>query len=115
MPGSLNDILPDPISEENEKVLLDLVKRKMKGMAGLTVRLLQTMEERFGPEAREVLRDMNKSHKLTSRTDAGEPKADLRDFCDRLEKSCVGSHRWKQVIDEPDRSGYHLVTKTPEK
>lgn len=109
MPGSLNDILPDPISEENEKVLLELMKRKMKVVAGLTIRLLQAMEERFGSEAREVVRDMAKSHKLTPRTDAGEPKADLRDFCTDLEKSCVGSHRWEQVIDEPDRSGYHFT------
>ena len=58
MPGSLNDILPEPISKENEKVLLGLLKRKMKGAAGLAVQLLHAMEERFGPEAREVLRDM---------------------------------------------------------
>jgi hypothetical protein len=37
MPGSLNDILPDPISQEDEEILLDLIKRKMKGAAGLTV------------------------------------------------------------------------------
>ena len=39
MPGSLNDVLPEPISEENERILLDILKRKMKGAAGLGVRL----------------------------------------------------------------------------
>ena len=29
MDGRLNDILPEPVSPENEEVLLDLLKRKM--------------------------------------------------------------------------------------
>ena len=80
MPGSLNDIFPEPIGEENEKVLLDLLKRKMKGAAGLGVRLLHAMEERFGPEAREVVREMAEHRETTPGADAGEPEADLRDF-----------------------------------
>ena len=109
MPGSLNDILPEPISEENEKILLDLLKQKMKGAAGLAVQLLHAMEERFGPEAREVVRDMARNIELAPRTDAGEPETDLREFCDRLDRGCAGSHRWEKVIDEPDRIGYHFT------
>ena len=109
MPGSLNDILPDPISRESEEILLDLIKRKMKGAAGLAVRLLHAMEERFGPEAREVLREMIGHREPTPRPGAGEPEADLRTFCDRLDRGCVGSHRWERVIDEPDRIGYHYT------
>ena len=40
MSGRLNDVLPEPISEENEKVLLEHLKRKMKSACGLSVRLL---------------------------------------------------------------------------
>ncbi len=109
MPGSLNDILPDPISEETEKVLLGLLKRKMKGAAGLAVQLLHAMEERFGPEAREVVRDMAKNRKPTPRPDVGEPEADLHEFCTRLDKGCAGSHRWERVIDEPHRIGYRFT------
>ncbi len=109
MPGSLNDILPEPISEENERILLDLLKQKMKGAAGLAVQLLHAMEERFGPEAREVVRDMARNTELAPRTDAGEPETDLREFCVRLDKGCAGSHRWEKVIDEPDRIGYHFT------
>ncbi len=58
MLGSLNDILPEPISEENEEIILSLLKRKMKGSADVAVRLLRAMEERFGPEARDVMRQM---------------------------------------------------------
>jgi len=109
MRGSLNDILPEPISEENEKVILELLKRKMKGAAGLGVRLLHAMEERFGPEAREVVRQMAKSHNIKPRPDAGDPETDLREFCHRLDRACAGSHRWERVIDQPDRVGYHFT------
>jgi len=109
MPGSLNDILPEPISEENERILLALLKRKLKEAAGLTVRLLHAMEERFGPEARQVVRDMAMDRKLTPRPNAGEPEADLREFCARLDEGCVGTHRWERVVDEPDRIGYRYT------
>ena len=109
MPGSLNDILPEPISEENEKILLDLMKRKMKGAAGLAVRLLHAMEDRFGPEAREVVRDMAQNREVTPNPEAGDPQDDLHDFSNRLDKGCAGSHQWVRVSDEPDRIAYHFT------
>ena len=109
MPGSLNDILPEPISEESEKVLLDHLKQKMRGAAGLAVRLLHAMEERFGPEARQVVRDMAANLTPSPRADAGKPEKDLQDFCARLDRACVGSHRWERINDEPDRIAYHYT------
>lgn len=109
MPGSLNDILQEPISEENERILLDLLKRKMKGAAAISVRLLHAMEERFGPEAREVVRDMVKNPKLTPRPEVGEPEEDLHRFCAGLDQTCAGSHRWARIVDEPDRIGYRYT------
>ena len=106
MSGSLNDILPQPISAENEQVLRDLMKRKVKGAAGLSVRLLHAMEAHFGPEARQVVRDMAGNHEPTPRPNPGEPQTDLREFCARLDQGCAGSHDWERVIDEPDRIGY---------
>ncbi len=50
MPGSLNDLLPQPISPENEEVILDLLKRKMTVSLDLAVQLLNAIEKRFGPE-----------------------------------------------------------------
>ena len=109
MPGSLNDILPEPISDENEKVLIDLLKRKMRSASGLAVQLLHAMEERFGPEARKVVRDMARNREFVPRPDPGEPEADLREFCALLDEGCVGSHRWERVINEPDRIGYQFT------
>jgi len=109
MTGTLNDILPEPISEENEKILLDHLKQKMKSAASLTVLLLRAMEERFGAGVRETVRDLAKNRAPTPRTDAGEPEADLHKFCTGLDRDCVGSHHWERIIDEPDRIGYHFV------
>jgi len=109
MTGELNDILPDPISEENERVLMDMIKRKMKTAARIGVVLLRAMEERFGPEAREVLKDMVNNRKPSPRADAGEPESDLQAFCARMERGCTGSHRWQRVEDKPDRIGYHFT------
>ncbi len=74
MPGSLNDILPEPVSEENEQILLNHMKCKMKGAAGLVVRLLNTMEERFAPGAHQIVRDMAGGFAPSTRKDAGDPE-----------------------------------------
>ena len=109
MPGSFNDILPDPISEEDERILVDLLKRKIAGSARIAVDLLHAMEERFGPEARQVARDMADRRTYAPRADAGEPGADLHQFCAGLEQACVGSHRWQRVTDTPERVGYQFT------
>ena len=109
MLGGLNDLLPEPISEANEKVLLELLKRKMKSASLVSVELLRAMEERFGPEAREVARDMVSGQRPAPRRKVGRLEEDLREFTANLEKNCVGSHRWERVIDEPDRVGYFFT------
>jgi hypothetical protein len=109
MSGSLNHILPEPISEENETVLTDHLKRKMKIAAEVAVLLLHEMEDRFGPEAREVVRDIAKGLVLMPRPGPGKPETDLHKFCAQLDKNCAGSHNWQRVIDEPGRVGYHYT------
>lgn len=109
MNGGLNDILPEPISEESEKILLELLKRKMKSASRVSVELLRAMEARFGPEAREVARDMVFGQRPEQRRQVGPPEEDLREFTADLEKNCVGTHRWERVIDEPDRVGYFFT------
>ncbi len=106
MAGSLNDILPEPISPENEAVLLDLLRRKMAVSLGLAVDLLHAMEQRFGAEAREVIREMAQNQEFEVNEEMGEPEADLRKFCEMIDRVAVGSHRWEHVLDEPDRIGY---------
>jgi hypothetical protein len=109
MTGRLSEILPEPISDANEKAVLDLLRRKMAVSLDLAVEVLHAMEERFGPEAREVVRVMAKRQEFPTRPDAGEARADLREFCAMVDGAAAGSHRWQRVIDEPDRIGYRYT------
>ena len=109
MGGGLNEILPEPISEANERAVLELVRKKATSPARIAVRVLRAMERRFGPEARQVVRDMVENMAFPPRPDPGDPQADLHEFCDRLERDCIGSHRLRRVIDEADRIGYEIT------
>ena len=109
MGGSLNDILPEPISPENERALLDLLRRKMMVSLDLAVEVLHAMERRFGPEARDVIREMAKQQEFPARDEAGEPEADLREFCTTIDRAAAGSHRWQRVTDERTEIGYHYT------
>jgi hypothetical protein len=109
MTGSLNDILPEPVSEQNEKVIMDLLKRKMSASCGLAVQLLHAMEKRFGPAAREVVREMAKNQTYPLRENQGTAEQDMHEFCAMIEKVAAGSHRWQKIINEPDRIGYNYT------
>jgi hypothetical protein len=108
MPGNLNDILSQPISPENEEVILDLLKRKMTVSLDLAVQLLNAMEKRFGPDAREVVQQMAKEQEFPPEEEVGNPKQDLFKFCTMVDHAAAGSHRWERVVEEPDRIGYHF-------
>ena len=109
MPGSLNDILSEPISKENEIIILDFMKRKMTVCADLAVELLSAMEKRFGPEVRKVVKEMAKNQEFPSNEDLKGPEEDLKEFCNTIDEVAIGSHMWEKVISEPDRVGYNFT------
>ena len=109
MPGSLNELLPEPVSPESEKVILELLKRKVKSAASVGVMLLHAMEERFGAEAREVMKEMIEKRTFDPRPDPGDPQEDLQQFCADLDQACAGSHEKERVLDEPDRVQYSIT------
>jgi len=110
MEGNLNDVLPEPVSDETRQAIEEIIKRKMKGAAGLAVRLLHAMEDRFGPEARQVITDMvHAGHPAPTEPRQSDPREDLQRFCERLDRGCTGTHRWTRVIDESDCIGYHYT------
>jgi hypothetical protein len=109
MAGSLNEILPDPISEADEKVLLDLLKRKMTVMAEIAVELLHAMEKRFGSKAHEVVREMINRQEFEARQNPGKPETDLRDLCAIVDKTAAGTHKWKKTGNQPNSVGYNFT------
>jgi len=109
MHGSLNEILPDPISAEDERILLDMLRRKLTGPAALAAELLHAMEAHFGPEAREVMRQMVAVRTFKPRPNPGDPQADLHGFCAGLAQGCAGTHEWQVVGEDPDRVAYHFT------
>ena len=111
MASGLSEYLPEPVSPANEKAILELVKRKAMGAARVGVMLLHAMEKRFGPEAREVLKEMIATRKFPPRPDRGDPAADLRKFCARMDGAggVAGSHEMRRVVDEPDRVGFSVT------
>jgi hypothetical protein len=95
------------MSEENERVRVELLKTRMTGAAALGVRLLRAMKERIRPEARKVVSDMAKYPQPTPGPDLGDPESDLREFCGRLYMGFVGSHQQERVINDSRCTGYH--------
>jgi hypothetical protein len=106
MSGSLNEILPDRISEADELVVLELLKRKMTVVADIAVELLHATEKQFGPKARDVARAMIAHQEFDARREVGEPEADLREFCAMVDRSAVGTHEWTKTDDKPQRVTY---------
>ena len=109
MAGHLNDILPQPISDENEEIILDLLKRKMTVSLDLAVQLLNAMEKRFGSEAREVVHQMANEQEFPPEEEIGNPEDDLSKFCTMIDHAAAGSHRWERVIEEQNRIGYQFT------
>ena len=109
MRGSLNDILPERISEESEQAIRDLLKRILKGAVSKFVRVMRAMGEKYGPEAVEHAHSLFGKVNPRPADQLGTPEEDLHARCDALEKGCVLSHQWERIIDEPDRVGYRFT------
>jgi hypothetical protein len=81
----------------------------MTVMADIAVELLHAMEKRFGPQAREVLRELIHQQEFDARQTTGNPETDLRDFCAVVDKTAVGTHQWEKTEDQPHSVSYRLT------
>jgi hypothetical protein len=109
MAGSLNDILAESISKENEKIIEEFIKRKITTAAGVAVDLMHEMERNFGPRVREIVKEMAQHQEFPPRDKFGTPEQDLKDFCENVDHTAAGSHRWEKVTNEPNQIGYHFT------
>jgi len=106
--GSIREVLPEDISEDVEHIIDDILKSKMEACARILVSVIRALEHEYGPGVLKVARDAILRREPRSPSQLGKPEEDLRTFCNNLEKGCVGSHRWKRVIDAPDQIGYRF-------
>lgn len=109
MTRDADELQGKPLSQELDPAFEELLRRKLRSAAMLSVRLLRAMEARFGPEARLAIGDLMRSPAAEPRREVGEPAADLRLFCERLDRGCVGTHRWTRTTDEPGRIAYRYT------
>jgi len=109
MAGSISDILVEPICEENEKIIEEVIKRKITTVAGIAVDLLHEMEKNFGPKVREIVKEMAQNQEFSPRDYCGTPEHDLKEFCESIDHMAAGSHTWEKVIDESDQIGYQFT------
>lgn len=110
MEGNFSSILPDSLSEESERILRKQLEDKLTGALQLSLDIVNAMEAKFGPEAREVVRDMIHNKEFAPRENPGDPAADLHSFCDALDRACVGSHRWERCKDTPESVQYRYTS-----
>ena len=106
MNGSISEMLSEEVSEETQDLIVGLLKMKMMACVKIFVKVIRSLELKYGPEVTETAKRAVLTHEPRPQSQLGTPENDLHVFCDQLEKGCVGSHRWERVIDEPDRVGY---------
>ena len=109
--GSLQGALPHRVDDAVEWQFLHILKRKMTGAVRQYVDAVRAVEEIFGPEGREAIRQ-HQRHKLVERSAAGGAAAQdnsLAAFCRALEEGCRGSHEWHKLEETDTRQAYHFT------
>ena len=109
MKTSLQNVLPQELSDESEEIILNKIRAKMSGPIRMFVTAMRALEERFGPEVRDVVREAMHAKKPRPEADTDDPAADLQQFCSGMEKGCAGTHEWVRTADEPDHVAYSFT------
>ncbi len=109
MSPSINNVLPEPVSDEVAAAFREVLKRKVKGCAGVLVRCLRALEERYGKEVYAVCEEALAQRTPRAAEELKSPEEDLQEFCAGLERGCSGSHEWVRVEDKPGRIGYSFT------
>ena len=109
--GSLQGALPHPVDAEVEQKFVEILKRKMAGGVSLYVGAVRALEEAYGPEARERVREYQRRRSLEGNAKRGAEATDnsLRAFCTALEEGCRGSHEWEKIEDSDTRQAYRFT------
>ena len=109
--GSLQQALPHPVDPECEGAFLEILRRKMKGAVSMYVEWVRAIQETYGPEAVETIRDSLARKSIERAAEGGASVEDnsLRAFCTALEEGCRGSHEWEKIHDTDTRQAYEFT------
>jgi len=109
--SSLQQILPEPVSEAVEKVFLAKLYAKMLTSATQLVKAVRAIQAKYGDEGVEIIHQAFREHsvergrKMARQADATTLKA----FCSALEAGCTGSHEWLKLEDTAKRQSYRFT------
>lgn len=89
---------------------LEILKKKMTGAVSMYVEAVRTIQEVYGPEASETIRDSQMRKWVEGAAErAKSTDNSLRAFCTALEEGCHGSHEWEKVEDSDTRQAYRFT------
>ena len=109
--GSLQQILPEPVSEAVEKAFLAKLYSKMLTSATPLVKAVRAIQAKYGDEGVEVIHQAFKEHAAErGRKMAREAKAGtLKAYCSALEAGCTGGNEWLKLEDTDKRQAYRFT------
>jgi hypothetical protein len=108
--GSLEGLLPEPVSAEVEQRVQELLLRKMAAAVALYVGAVRALAATGGPEAVEALRQEQLRRSVEGAAERGrQGDNSVRAYCRVLEHGCRGSHEWEKTEDSDTRQGYRFT------
>ncbi|MHB0878166.1 MAG: hypothetical protein ACYC5O_19190, partial [Anaerolineae bacterium] len=107
--GSLQELLPEPVTAEVEERIQEVLLRKMSAAVALYVEAVRALEAAAGPAAVAALREQQRQRSVASAAERGrQGDNSLRAYCQALEAGCRGSHEWVKTADSDTRQGYRF-------
>lgn len=109
--GSLQKILPEPVSEAVEKAFLAKLQAKIFAGANNLVLAIQAVQATYGDAGVQTIRRAFAESWAETGRDRAKAAGDnsLRSLCSTLEQICIGSHEWTKLKDSDTRQAYRFT------
>lgn len=106
--GSLQQILPEAVSEAVEEAFSGRLRAKIFAGANNLVLAVRAVQAVYGDAAVEIIRHaFAEAGAETGKESAkASPDSSLRSFCCAIEQVCIGSHEWVKLEDSDTRQAY---------
>jgi len=108
---SIQDILPEPISDDQAEAIREIIVRKITGPVRMYVEAVRAVEAEYGKDtARNLLFEEKWASRIANNPlpTSGEERS-LNTFCASLEHSCIGTHEWEKLEETDTRHAYRFT------